>query len=490
MLNPKAQKVNRRTFFSATFLTTACFAANVQAQTGPAVRLQPDAVVALPANAGLAAVADGDFNHDGRRDLAVCERNLNQVALYMRSAAGTYPTAKYTYAVGQAPSGLVVFNRTPGQQYHADLMALSGPSSQWTMLRDDLDTTGFLVRRVLTPGFGTGAPSSRPVLIQTDINQDGNPDFAYTYPIVFNSFIGYQSYANDVASPGARRQYFTPHFNTTVNSSSNLAVADFDRDGFQDAVVADSANHAVYSAWRWLTQTTTLQNSGRGPVHTSAQDIDGDQIPDLAVAYAGSREVMVLRTTAGINYEFNRACSYALPAAPRRVLLADLNRDFRPELLVVTADNQLRVYQHDGTGTSLCYTSIPPVVLATGVNPDMLQIAYLDNDIYPDVVVGCPGDNTVRTYLNRTGSLTSSRSSQPLADVAVYPTPATDHVTISRAASGPLTAVLLDELGRPIRTQLLSKPVCSIATEDLPRGLYLLRLIGPTGTRTTRLVLQ
>ena len=55
------------------------------AQTGPTVQLQAGAVVTLPTGAGLAAIAAGDFNHDNRTDLAVCERTLGQVALYLRS---------------------------------------------------------------------------------------------------------------------------------------------------------------------------------------------------------------------------------------------------------------------------------------------------------------------------------------------------------------------------------------------------------------------
>ena len=465
------------------------------AQTGSTVRLQADAIITLPAGAGLTAIADGDFNHDNRRDLAVCERNLGQVALYMRSATGTYPKAKFTYAVGQNPSGLVSFNRQAGT-YHADLMALSGPSSQWTMLRDDLDTTGFLVRRVLTPGFGTGAPSPRPVLLQTDLNQDSNPDFLFTYPVVFNSFVNYAEYADDTFSPNARRTYATPYFNTATSRSTNLALADFDANGGQDVVLADSAGNTVHVASGTLLrgvytidqqERVSLQTTGRGPVATAAADIDGDQLPDLAVAYAGSNEVMLLRTTT--TFGFNRQYSYGLPASPRRVLFADLNRDFYPDMLVVSADNQLRVYQHNGLGSALCYTTIPPQVLATGVNPSLLQIAYLNNDVYPDIVVGCAGDNTVHTYLNTSATVSASRS-RSLLDVQVYPTRATDYVTVRQAQARKLNAVLVDEMGRTVRQQELTQETTTVATAGLPRGLYLLRLTGRDGTRTTRIVLE
>lgn len=440
----------------------------------------------------------GDFNHDGRLDLAVCERNLGQVALYLRSAAGTYPTARHTFAVGQAPSGLVTFNRQPGV-YHADLMALSGPSAQWTMLRDDGDTTGALVRRVLTPAFGTAQPSPWPVLLQTDLNQSSNAGFLYTYPADMFSFINKATYYNDVYAPGTSNTgaTFTPYFDLPRNRTTNLAVADFDANGALDLALADSAGNRVHVVTGRLynnnysfdpTERVSLQTTGRGPVSTAAADIDGDQLPDLAVAYAGSNEVMVLRTTT--TFDFNRQYSYALPASPRRVLLADLNNDTRPELLVVTADNVLLVYQHSGAGNAFAYASTPPLVLATGVNPSLLQVADLDGDRRPDILVGCAGDNTVHTYLNRSGTVSASRARQALADVQVYPTRATDRVVMEQAAARPLVLTLLDAVGRTVHQQALTLRTTTLNTGGLPRGLYLLRVTGTDGTRTTPLVLE
>jgi hypothetical protein len=461
---------------------------NVCAQVSPIVRLQSDVIVTLPTGAGLAAIADGDFNHDGRRDLAVCQRSLGQVALYMRSAAGTYPTAKFTYAVGQSPTGLVAFNLNP-RLTSSNLMALSGPSSQWTLLRDDQDSTGNLMLKPYPLSFGTGEASIRPQLQLADVNQDGELDLAYTYPVSYNSFVQYASLFSLNSAPGNRRQYFTPHFNTRANASSNLTLADFDRDGYLDPAMADSANNLIRFASDFLSYRDDLQTSGRGPVHTAAQDIDGDQLPDLAVAYAASKEVMLLRVNT--NFEFTRSYSYALPAAPRRVLLADLNRDFFPELLVVTADNQLRVYQHNGTASSLCYTTIAPQILATGVNPALLQLAYLDNDAYPDIVVGCVGDNTVHTYLNRTfNTVTATQASRSLTGVEIYPTVATNQVTVHYSNAHPLTATLLNELGRSVHQQVLTQATSTLTLGDLPRGLYVLRLIGAEGIRTARIVLQ
>jgi hypothetical protein len=336
-------------------------------------------------------------------------------------------------------------------------------------------------------------------LLQADLNQSANAGFLYTYPGELFSFVNKATYYNDMSAPGTSNTgaYFTPYFDLPRNRTTNLAVADFDANGALDVALADSAGNRVHVVTGRLynnnysfdpTERVSLQTTGRGPVSTAAADIDGDQLPDLAVAYAGSNEVMVLRTTT--TFDFNRQYSYALPASPRRVLLADLNNDARPELLVVTADNNLLVYQHSGAGNAFAYASTPPLVLATGVNPSLLQVADLDGDRRPDVLVGCAGDNTVHTYLNRSGTVSASRARQALADVQVYPTRATDRVVVQQAAARPLVLTLLDAVGRAVHQQALTQRTATLATGELPRGLYLLRVAGADGTRTTRLVLE
>jgi hypothetical protein len=352
---------------------------------------------------------------------------------------------------------------------------------------------------VLTPAFGTGQPSPWPVLLQVDLTLSANAGFLYTYPGDLFSFVNKAQYYNDTSAPGTSNTgaFFTPYFNLANNRTTNLAVGDFNADGALDVVLADSAFDRVHVAAGRLgsfgysfypDEQVRLQTTGRGPVSTAAADIDGDQLADLAVAYAGSNEVMVLRTTT--TFDFNRQYSYGLPASPRRVLLADLNRDNRPELLVVTAGNALLVYQHNGGGNAFAYASTPPLVLATGVNPSLLQVADLDGDTRPDILVGCAGDNTVHTYLNRSGLVSATRTGQALADVQVYPTRATDHVVVQQATARPLSLTLFDEVGRPVYQQSGSQRTATVPTAGLPRGLYLLRLVGADGMRTTRVVLE
>ena len=450
--------------------------------------LQPGATLTLPAGASPSAVAVSDFNQDQRADVAVCERGLDQVAVYLQTPTGTFPSPAATYPTGRAPSGLVTFNGNPTGASSPDLVAVSGPSSRWTMLRNKKDGTGAFTSVLPFYGFGSGAPSLNPQLIAADVDHDRYTDFAYTYDapmdrcVRWDSYIGGQQMLN---RPDQYSLYFTP---------SSLAVDDFDRDGHGDVVITDPVNNEVlvlispnFGAWAASRVTyLPMPNGGQRPQSVSAGDVTADLLPDLAVALEGSNEVTVFLN---LNYNhFGAAFSYPLAASPRKVLLADLNGDRFPELLVITADNRLVVYQHSQTSASTCFGH--PQTLATGVNPLTLQVAYLNDDPYPDIVVGCPGDNTVHTYLNRTFGTPTAMRAPALTDVEVYPTRATDQVTIRQVVPRTLTATLLDEVGRAVRQQVLTQPTTVVATGELPRGLYLLRLAGEAGTRTTRVVLQ
>ena len=70
-----------------------------------------------------------------------------------------------------------------------------------------------------------------------------------------------------------------------------------------------------------------------------------------------------------------------------------MNRDGAPELVVLTADNRLQIFQYTGSPGATRYGT--PLVLTTGSDPVALQGVDVDGYGRPDVVVGCAGDHTV-----------------------------------------------------------------------------------------------
>jgi hypothetical protein len=156
-------------------------------------------------------------------------------------------------------------------------------------------------------------------------------------------------------------------------------------------------------------------------------------------------------------------------------------------MLVLTANNQLQIFQHTSSTGITRYGT--PITLATGTDPITMQIADMDGDFYPDIVVGCAGDNTVRMYLNRT--VLSTRPKQ-LTGISVYPNPATDQITVKQAAPlrSPLTAVMFDGVGREVRRMRVAAPIATLSVADLPRGMYVLQLSAAEGVTSQRIVVQ
>lgn len=466
------------------------------AQPAVRVNLQAGAVIALPAGAAPSALAVADYNQDSRPDIAVCQRGLNSVAVYLQSVDAAFPNAPVgTYAAGQAPSGVVAvpLGKFPARPY-IDLVAVSGPSNAYTLLTNHNDGSGTFTP-VANANFSNVFDTSvNPQLLARDLNGDGWIDFAYTLdpapPVTFQAGVYWQS----LQSP-TRVSTKTDRYQTGYRPAS-LALDDFNRDGVVDVVATNPAGNefTVVLAgssngpnWSFNAGVQRLPSAGAGPVSVATGDVNADLLPDIVLAHEGSAELTLFLNSRST--QFGSPAAYPLSAAPRQVLLQDLNNDRLPELLVLTADGQLQVFQHTAAAGVTRYGT--PAVFTTGPNPVTMQVADLNNDFLPDVVVGCAGDHTVRVFLNRSGVVSAARAPQ-LAGVEVYPNPATDRVTVlrSHAMQVPLTATLLDALGREVRRAVIAAPSTAVSVADVPRGVYLLRLSAPEGVLTQRLVVE
>ncbi|UOQ83302.1 T9SS type A sorting domain-containing protein [Hymenobacter sp. 5414T-23] len=444
----------------------------------------------LPSGASPSALAIGDFNDDFRADVAACEKGLGAIGLYLQTASGSFPSVAGTYPAGQSPTGLVAvrwgnnINRAP-----ADLVAISGPDSKWTVLLNDGTKQGTFTP-FQTQYFGTNQRSTNPQLIAAHLNRDQYIDFAYTYDGPNDTKVKWEQ--NENSSTFRTGSVFATKF-----APSGLAIADIDRDGYQDMVTTDPAGNEFwvvfglpvngFSDWGGPT-ANRFASGGTRPIQVAIGELSGDRQLDIAVAHAGSNTLTVFVNTG--TSRFGSETSYPLSGSPRRVQLADLNGDGQAELIAITSDNKLQIFQHTGLPGSARYGV--PQIIETGADPTTLDLADIDGDRVDDILVGCAGDNTVRIYLNKTFATVTATREKQLPGVEVYPNPATEQVVVRVAASSrePLTATLVDQVGKIVRQTNLQASGNTIPVADLPRGLYLLRLTGTSGTSTKRVVLE
>ena len=168
----------------------------------------------------------GDFNGDGRTDLAVANQDSKNVSILLGKGDGTFQN-QGTYAVGSSPYALVTgdFNGDG----RTDLAVANSDDKNVSILLGKGDGT--------FQNQGTYPVGSYPIALVTgDFNGDGRTDLAVA-----------NSYDNDVSILlGNGDGTFQNQVTYTVGSSPDaLVTGDFNGDGRTDLAVANSGSNDV-----------------------------------------------------------------------------------------------------------------------------------------------------------------------------------------------------------------------------------------------------
>ncbi len=317
-------------------------------------------------------IASGDFNGDRILDLAVCASNSATVTLFFGLGSpgqgnGTFRAPERFTIPGTAHSVSAIIAAELTGDRILDLILLTP------------DVAGFVVFR----GLGTGgAPNgtftrilgmsvgSLPVTMATgDFDSNGIPDLVFSVKGEGSVAVMLGIEPNGVGGAG-----FNPAVKYPAGSApSAVAVADLNRDGIQDLIVASGPNSTVYSllgsgsAGRG--NGTFSPASGTGvagqPGGVAVADFDVDGILDIAATLVDRESVEILcggGSAGNWNGTFSSTGSYALGAAPLAILAVPLNGDALPDLLIANPFAGRMSIMVDGCPTISTFIPEPPHV--------------------------------------------------------------------------------------------------------------------------------
>ncbi len=348
----------------------------------------------------LTSLAIGDFNRDGKADLAITDANSGTVSILLGNGNGTFQPA-VNYSTGGANSVATGDFNGDGK---LDLAVATAGESVSILLGNGDGT--FQVPASYSTGSGS-APFSVAV---GDFNRDGKLDLAVA---------NYRGADVTVLLGNGDGTFQAPASYSTGSGSAPLSVAvgDFNRDGKLDLVVGKftcpnnpCGNLSVLLGNGDGTfQAGVDYNAGFEPTSVAVADFNNDGKLDLAVADISSAHVNILLGNG--DGTFQASVNYNAGADPVSVAIGDLNGDGKLDLAVENiGSSYVSILLGNGDGT---FQSAENYSFGSSSSSDAtgsVGIGDFDRDGGLDLAVAAPGSTGVYVLLQApTASLSKTK---------------------------------------------------------------------------------
>jgi hypothetical protein len=404
---------------TTTLLAALALAAGAAQNLHAQVCVAPSFHAAATVNVGASPVQVilYDFNNDGVNDLATANLGSDDVSIEIGNGDGTFtqavgsPISVETTAGGSTngtrPDGLAAgdFN----EDGKPDLAVALRNSNQLVLLTGDGNgsfSTGTLISNIGPSG------STPDHVVVGDFNGDGHQDVAISLSGLYVSggvavFLGD---GNGGLSPAPGSPMITTggqmfgivagHFTGTTRM--DLAVTDLNHD---DVLILQGAGDGSFTN---VADINTVADASARPFEIAATDVNRDGLTDLLVANFVQRnsggdpispynDVAVLLQQA--NHTFAAPVHVPANGDTLSVASADFNADGLPDFVVANAAFSFGATARFGDGTAN-FAGSGPTFYSAGGNPYNVAAGLLNRSYEPGFVVVNQPSNTLSVYLN------------------------------------------------------------------------------------------
>ncbi len=364
------------------------------------------------------AVVSGDFNGDGKPDLAVANYADNTVEVFLSNGDGTFGNGLLA-STGTGPTALAVGDYNGDGKL--DLAVANQTDSTVSIFTGNGDGT-------LTLQSTLSMETIAPVwLAAADFIGNGKLDLAL------------------VSLADGALEFFLGNGDGTFQETSvlpnagtgpvTLAIGDFNGDGELDLAEANKTGNTVGiligNGTGTFTALSTEPATGNGPQGILSSDFNGDGKLDLAVANETDGTVSILLGNG--DGTFQNQSTFATAAGPMALAAGDFNGDGKLDLVVADQSaNSISVLFGNGDGTFQTH-----VDFATDAGPMALAAGDFNNDGRLDVAVAAQTAGLMSILL-QSALASLSTNSLTFGNQQVGTSSAPETVTLSNTGTAPL----------------------------------------------------